>query len=362
MHIEQRGSSRAWRGCGPRRSLQVLVLVTLPLLGSGAARAADPVSAVDSVAITVSDADRAVEFYSRVLTFEKVADREVAGEEYEHLFGVFGVRTRAVRMRLGDEYIELLQFLAPRGRPIAIDSHSNDRWFQHIAIIVRDMSAAYARLRSFQVEHASSGPQRLPDWNPNAGGIEAFYFRDPDGHNLEVLAFPPGKGLARWHAQGDALFLGIDHTAIVVADTQASLHFYRDILGLRIVGTSENYGTEQEHLNNVFGARLRITSLRAAQGPGVELLEYLTPRTGRAMPADTQANDLWYWQIDMRAPQPAAIAASLGQTHAGVVTSPAAELHDGALGWRSVVLAHDPDGHAVLMAGEPAPADARRAH
>ena len=76
-------------------------------------------SAVDSVAITVSDTDRAVDFYSRVLTFEKVADREVAGEEYEHLFGVFGVRIRAVRMRLGDEYIELLQFLAPRGRPIA---------------------------------------------------------------------------------------------------------------------------------------------------------------------------------------------------------------------------------------------------
>jgi catechol 2,3-dioxygenase-like lactoylglutathione lyase family enzyme len=336
------------------------LLVTLPFLGASTARAAGLVSAVDSVAITVSDADRAVDFYSHVLTFEKVADRKVAGEEYGHLFGVFGARIRAVRMRLGDEYIELLQFLAPRGRPIAVDSRSNDRWFQHVAIIVRDMGVAYARLRSFHVEHASSGPQRLPDWNPNAGGIEAFYFRDPDGHNLEVLAFPSGKGLPKWHAPGEGLFLGIDHTAIVVADTQASLHFYHDSLGLRIVGASENYGTEQEHLNNVFGARVRITSLRAAQGPGVELLEYLTPRTGRPMPSDTQANDLWYWQIDMRAPQPAAIAASLEETHAGVVSSPALELHDGALGWRNIVLARDPDGHAVLMAGEPALADARR--
>src|SRR5205807_1980594 len=80
-----------------------------------------------------------------------------------------------------------------------VESRSNDRWFQHVAIIVSDMAAAYARLRSFNVQHASSGPQRLPDWNRNAGGIEAFYFRDPDGHNLEVLAFPAGKGLARWH-------------------------------------------------------------------------------------------------------------------------------------------------------------------
>jgi catechol 2,3-dioxygenase-like lactoylglutathione lyase family enzyme len=69
------------------------------------------------------------------------------------------------------------------------------------------------------------------------------------------------------------MFLGIDHTAIVVGNTDASLSFYRDMLGLRVAGESENYGTEQEHLNNVFGAQLRITSLRAAAGPGIELLE-----------------------------------------------------------------------------------------
>jgi len=40
---------------------------------------------------------------------------------------------RAVRLRLGEEQIELLQFLAPGGRPIPLDSRSNDRWFQHVA-------------------------------------------------------------------------------------------------------------------------------------------------------------------------------------------------------------------------------------
>src|SRR4029077_15967620 len=76
--LEQRRSSQVWRGLRPLRSVLAVLLVTLPLLGSSTARAAGPVSAVDSVAITVSDADRAVDFYSRVLTFEKVADREVA--------------------------------------------------------------------------------------------------------------------------------------------------------------------------------------------------------------------------------------------------------------------------------------------
>jgi catechol 2,3-dioxygenase-like lactoylglutathione lyase family enzyme len=272
----------------------------------------------------------------------------VAGDSYERLFGVFGLRIRAVRMRLGAEYIELMQFLAPRGRPIPADSRSNDEWFQHVAIVVSDMSAAYARLRSLHVECASSGPQRLPDWNPNAAGIEAFYFRDPDGHNLEILAFPPGKGSAKWHLPTGQLFLGIDHTAIVVSDTEASLRFYRDLLGLH-VGTSENYGTEQEHLNNVFGARLRITSLRGSQGPGVEFLEYLAPRTGRHFPAESQPNDLWHWQINFRVREPDAVEGLLGKSRYPLISSRVIELGDAALGWRAGIGVRDPDGHASLI-------------
>src|SRR6202008_4729594 len=205
-----------------------------------------------------------------------------------------------------DELIELTEYLAPKGRPVPVDSSSNDRWFQHISIITSDMDKAYALLRQNKVEHASTGPQRLPDWNKNAGGIKAFYFRDPDKHWLDILQFPEGKGDAKWQ-RTDRLFLGIDHTAIVVSNTEASLKFYRDVLGLHVVGTSDNYGPEQEHLNNVFGAHLRITTLRAARGPGVEFLEYLAPRTGRPIPADTQPDDLWYWQVNMRVTAPESV-------------------------------------------------------
>lgn len=45
---------------------------------------------VDAVSMTVGDLDRAVDFYSKVLTFEKVSDTEVAGETYEHLQGSSG--------------------------------------------------------------------------------------------------------------------------------------------------------------------------------------------------------------------------------------------------------------------------------
>ncbi len=299
------------------------------------------VRAVDSIGITVSDLDRSVDFYSKVLHFEKISETEVDGDSYEHLTGVFGLRMRIARMKLGDEAIELTEFLAPRGRPAPVDARSNDRWFQHIAIIVSDMDAAYAALRAHKVQHASSGPQVLPPWNPNAGGIRAFYFKDPDGHPLEILWFPAGKGAAKWHRAGDRLFLGIDHTAIVITDTEASLKFYRDRLGMEVAGESENYGPEQERLNSVFGARLRITALRAASGPGIEFLEYLAPRDGRPYPPEEKANDLIHWQTRFLGLSAAETSKSL--------TAPLVELPDGRAGFRKAVTFRDPDGHAIQV-------------
>ena len=152
------------------------------------------VQAVGPVATTVADMERSLRFYTQVLSFEKVSDFSVSGRAYEQLFGVSGAKARIARIRLGQESLDLIQFSNAGGRPVPYDSRSNDRWFQHVAIIVSDMDRAYALLRKHKVEHASSGPQILPDWNPNAGGIKAFYFKDPDGHPLEILSFPDGKG------------------------------------------------------------------------------------------------------------------------------------------------------------------------
>jgi catechol 2,3-dioxygenase-like lactoylglutathione lyase family enzyme len=330
------------------------LVVALLALAAGAAASspsagAARVRAVESIGLTVSDLDRSVKFFTEVLTFEKVSETEAAGDEYEHLEGLFGLRLRRARLRLGSELVDLTQYLAPEGRPLPADSRSNDRWFQHIAIVVRDMDEAYRALRARQVRHASTGPQRLPDWNPNAGGIQAFYFKDPDGHALEAISFPKGKGDPRWQRPTDRLFLGIDHTAIAVRDTEASLRFYRDALGMRVAGESENYGVEQEHLNNVFGARLRITALRAAAGPGVELLEYLAPGDGRPYPADSRANDLWQWETHLGTPDAASASAAARAGGGSWVSPGAVRLPDDSLGFGRGASVRDPDGHALLL-------------
>ena len=307
------------------------------------------VQAVAMVGLTVSDMDRSVEFYTTVLDFEKVTDDELVGEPYEQLQGVFGTRMRVVRLRLGEEHLQLTEFLAPKGRPAPADSRSNDRWFQHVAIIVSDMDRAYARLRRSKVQHASTGPQLLPETIPGAAGIRAFYFRDPDGHPLEILQFPPDKGDPRWRRSGGRLFLGIDHTAIVVESTAASLAFYRDVLGFRVAGESLNFGPEQERLNNVQGARLRITGLRAASGPGIEFLEYLTPRDGRPFPSDERANDLVHWQTTVLVPDVEAAASVVRRGRFRLVSSGVVTLPDTALGFQRGVRARDPDGHVIQL-------------
>src|SRR5215472_10580681 len=301
-----------------KRSLIPLLVVALSV------SAVQATMSIESIGMTVSDMDRSVEFYS-ALAFQKVSDVEVFGDDLEHLEGVFGARMRIVRMQLGNEYLDLTQYLAPPGRPIPADSRSNDLSFQHIAIVVSDMDQAFERLRALKVQFVSTGPQTLPASIKAAAGIKAFYFRDPDQHNLEIIYFPSGKGDPRWQEKTDKLFLGIDHTAIWISNTDASLRFYRDLLGLRKAGESENFGTEQEHLNQVFGAHLRITGMRSDSGPGIEFLEYLTPRDGRSRPADVHANDIVHWQTMIVTDDVDVLAKKLRDAHVrfvspGVVT------------------------------------------
>lgn len=296
----------------------------------GATQAQFKATRVEAVGFTVSDADRSVDFYSRVLQFKKVGDRRTSN-------------ARVIRMQLGEEQIEITQY-DDKGQPFPADSHSNDHWFQHVAIVVSDMQKAYAVLRQNRVRHASSAPQRLPDWNANAAGIEAFYFRDPDRHYLELIHFPAGKGDPKWQRPSDRLFLGIDHTAIVVADTDQSLHFYRELLGMRIAGESENYGVEQEHLNSVFGAHLRITALRPERGPGIELLEYLSPTDGRDIPSDLHTNDIAHWETRVEIDDSAGPEAHDAPRAANVQL-----VSRGAGSKGEEFLAQDPDRHVTIL-------------
>jgi catechol 2,3-dioxygenase-like lactoylglutathione lyase family enzyme len=300
-------------------------------------------------ALTVSNLDSAVAFYQEALGFKKVGERIVADRNYDYLTDVFGTRVRSATLQLGDERIELEQYLAPGGQPIPVDSRSNDLWFQHFAVVVSDMERAYEHLRAFPIQSISSAPQTIPESNKAAAGIKAYKFKDPDGHPLELLWFPADKGKAKWQSADGRLFLGIDHSAIGISSTERSTAFYRDLIGLTIAGGTTNTGMTQEQLDNAFGAVVRITGLRPdrSESPGLEFLQYVNPSGGRPSPIALRPNDLVLTRTVIQVDDLDGLVTKL---QGGGVTfiSPQVVSVSGEP-WTKALMVKDPDGHAVLL-------------
>ena len=171
-----------------------------------------------------------------------------------------GFSQNGPRLRCGESEVELLEF-DPPGRGFPAGQMANTSSFQHFAIVTPDIAAAYQTLRGIAGWRpiSTTGPVQLP---ASSGGAIAFKFRDPEGHPLELIQFPDGNTPR------------IDHTAIVVRDTAASIAFYKDF-GLVPQGGSHNTGAAQDTLDGLQGADVQVTRLSAPAGQlALELLCY----------------------------------------------------------------------------------------
>jgi catechol 2,3-dioxygenase-like lactoylglutathione lyase family enzyme len=326
------------------RAIRWLAL-SIVVVSGGEARASLRVTGVGCPSISTASLDRAVTFYTKVLDFQLVKEEDSSSSA--RLTPAMSPETKAktAKLGLGDECLDITEYSSPRGKPFPENSRANDLWFEHLAIVVSNMNEAYGRVKAAHVRFVSNVPQTLPEWNREAAGISAFYFRDPDGHYLELIHFPAGKGQPKWQRPATKTFLGIDHTAIAVSDTPRSIAFYRDILHFRVAGNSENYGNEQEHLSGVFNAHVLITSLRTESGIGIELLDYVTPSSGRPIPANLHVPDVSCWQIPLEVDQGPASASDIEDLqHTHWSKLPTRDGTDREASWIK-----DPDGHLLEL-------------
>ncbi len=186
-----------------------------------------------------------------------------------------GCMRRGVALQLGGQVIRLRRAGAA-GLPYPSDSTAADIWFQHLAIVTTDIVAAAAMaVAAGATPITAGGPQHLP---PRSGGVTAWKFRDPDGHPLELLQFSSGAVPPAWRC-GRALHLGIDHSAISVADVDVSIDFYHRQFGFSVAARQVNRGIEQSRLDGLAGARVDVVALRlpGAATPHLELLGYHPP-------------------------------------------------------------------------------------
>jgi catechol 2,3-dioxygenase-like lactoylglutathione lyase family enzyme len=307
-----------------------------------------PEVVIDRVTLIVSDLDRAEDDY--VATFG--CSVEQRGDVDPALIGVLCLRRSRGRrsvLRLGRERIELLEFTDSAGRPYPPDSTSTDIWFQHMAIIVADMTSAHRRVMANPRFRSISrnGPVRLPE---ASGGVTAFKFRDHDGHPLELLAFGPGHVPEEWR-DGDACFLGVDHTAIAVRDTARSTRFFGSVFGFTAGGRTENRGPEQADLDDVDDVQVSVTRLGPdLPAPRMELLHYHVG-SRRPIPDDIASNDIVATHSVVRVASLNATAAALARWGTPLADRDLMVLGEGT----RAALVSGPDGHRFLVTEEARP-------
>jgi catechol 2,3-dioxygenase-like lactoylglutathione lyase family enzyme len=285
-----------------------------------------------------ADLARAAAFYRDALGF-RVEDANAEPPTWTLLPGLCDTAPRCARLALGRQTLVLAEFTS--AAPCPEGGASNDLWFQHCAIVVDDMDVACEHvLRLGATPITRQGPQTLP---PSTGAVTAFKFRDPDGHPLELIAFPAGTGDPAWqsaHAPGPTL--GIDHSAISVADVERSILFYQ-LLGLCIAARGVNRGVEQQRLDGLPDVEVDVVALEAAtRTPHLELLGYRHPRGRTATSvrlADTAADRL-VWQAEN-------VDVLLGAITDGDFAD--AVIASGFIGGATVALLRDPDGHLMVL-------------
>ena len=185
------------------------------------------------------------------------------------VLGLRGVGWRR-SLTLGASRLDLDSFDL-QGRSYPDHTSASDLVFQHLALVTDDAQSAWRRVRNAGATPISRGePVTLPQ---SCGGVTAVKFRDPEGHPLELLKFPAGSN-SSWQGRG---MMGIDHSAISIADLAASRRFYEEH-GLAEGKRTLNQGPAQVALDGLDGVEVDVLPMNPPdKPPHVELLGYRQP-------------------------------------------------------------------------------------
>lgn len=129
--------------------------------------------------------DRSLGFYRDLLGMKVVLDTEMSGEMLSREVALEGAHLRLVELVPDDElfFLELLEYLSPRGKRYPSDATCADVGADHVALMVDDIRVAHQRL-SEQGVRFTAEPQEV-----DAGffkGHWTAYCYDPDGLVVEL--------------------------------------------------------------------------------------------------------------------------------------------------------------------------------
>lgn len=141
--------------------------------------------------VVVSDFDRSLDFYTRILGLEVAFQTEIDDDEFSRAVGIPGTKIRAAFLEVPNTstVLEIFQYLSADSKPIDKDALPSDIGVGHICFSVEDIDKTFEQLVAQGVEFKST-PVTISPQHPHAGGVRFCYFRDPDGTLLEILQAP----------------------------------------------------------------------------------------------------------------------------------------------------------------------------
>ena len=145
---------------------------------------------------TVSDIERSIDWYTRVLGLELVHRQRQENAYTPILVGIPGAVLEVAQFAVpgvpparSTHMLELVEYVTPNGPPLGELSPASVGC-AHLALLVTDIHARHARMVEQGVVFRNP-PVEITE-GANAGGF-ACYFHDPDGITLELLQPSPDR-------------------------------------------------------------------------------------------------------------------------------------------------------------------------
>ena len=143
---------------------------------------------------------------------------------------------------------------------------------------------------------------------------------------------------------------GLHHASITVADLDRSLHFYRDLLGVRVTDEGEDSGPELDAITGLSGVRIRYAELDLGGGRLLEVIEHVPPRGGRLAQHQVDAGAS---HLALRVDDVDATSARLAAAGVTISGRPTTITAPGAWNGARCVYVVDPDGRTVELVERP---------
>ncbi|QFG24653.1 VOC family protein [Actinomadura sp. WMMB 499] len=149
-----------------------------------------PVSEVHHVAMTVSDLDRAADFYEKALGYRRTLRTDVGGPGIEESLGLPEGTTGKVQYLQGPTRIgqlELIEWNGTKKRTATAGHLELGTFLLSFQVPAEEMDEVHERLARLGADCLGPPRRQLLE---NYGYITAFAARDPDGNLLEFVSLP----------------------------------------------------------------------------------------------------------------------------------------------------------------------------